>query len=75
MRKLRKVEKETIITYNEADEYAEVFTYNRKLQNKLQGKLNAELILDNGYGGKTFIVPKKWIRVSSYGKREGRGGL
>lgn len=66
--KLTNQERETIICFNEADKTAEVFTYNGRMLRDLD-KLSSERPdevqhkKDNGDGGHTYIVPKKWIKV------------
>jgi len=65
--KLSAIEKETIIIFNELDETAEVFTYNKNLITSLK-KLSkerpkeVELRKENEEGEITFIVPKEWLR-------------
>lgn len=65
---LTNAERETIICFNEQDNTARVFTYNRKVSNYLteqakdpQSKCIA--LEDNLNGGLTFEVPKKWVKV------------
>ena len=68
MANLSNYERETIITFNEAEPTAVVYTCNRKLQNKLN-----KLVGDNSNisvrrkddESVTYVVPKKWIKVSS----------
>lgn len=59
-------EKETIITYNEADDTAQVFTYHKALINKIE-KLRAKdqriVLLREGDGYKEYSLPKKAVRV------------
>lgn len=57
------LERETIILYNEEEQTADVFTYNVALQNKLVN-LKVKVDRDNGYGGMSFTVPKRWVKVS-----------
>lgn len=65
---LSKLEKETIITYNEAEAEAEIYTYNRPLQRKLE-KLAQErpeevkILCADKTGSKTFRLPKKFVTV------------
>ena len=51
-------EKETIITFDETPADAVIFTYNRKWQTHLEKKLGLKPIMDNGYGGKEYHIPK-----------------
>lgn len=74
---LTKVEKETIITYNEAEPTADVFTYNKALIRKLE-KLCAEYpqefknIVNTGDESKSFVVPKKYVKVTAPRKFNGK---
>jgi hypothetical protein len=61
MRKLTRFEKETIINFNEAEDTAHIFTYNRPLQRHLENKLGFKPVKDNGFGGKEYEIPKDWI--------------
>lgn len=76
MVQLTSYEKETIIRFSEAkDEYAECFTYNTRLINRLrelstQRPDDCKFISDNGNGGLTFSFPKKWVRINPPPKRE-----
>lgn len=55
-------EKETIITFNEADPEAEVFTYSPRWQKHMKDRfgLKGE---PNDAGAKTYIIPKSRIRL------------
>lgn len=65
---LTNLERETIICFNEAEPTAEVFTYNGRMLRDL-AKLTkerpdeAQMIRDNGSGGMTYHVPKKWVKI------------
>lgn len=65
---LTKIEKETIILYNEAEPTADIFTYNKALIKKLE-TLCAERpeevknTVTNSDGSKSFIVPKKYVKI------------
>jgi len=61
-RNLTGYEKETIINFNEAEDIAYIFTYNKAWQKHLEGKLGLKPTMDNGYGGKEYELPKKRIR-------------
>jgi len=61
-RKLTKYERETIINFNEGDDMASIFTYNRAWQKHLEKRLGLKTTMDNGYGGKEYQIPKKRIR-------------
>lgn len=65
---LTNAERETIICFNEQDNTARVFTYNRKMSNYLREQASdpqtkCRLLEDNLNGGLTFEVPKKWVKV------------
>ena len=67
MSNLSNYEKETIINYNNEESTAQVFTYHRALQNKLNKLIgvNPDIsILRHGDEWTEYIVPKKWIKVS-----------
>ena len=55
-------EKETIILFNEAEEMASIFTYNKAWQKHLEQKLGLKPVMDNDAGGKEYELPKKRIR-------------
>ncbi|MGI6096368.1 MAG: molecular chaperone [Lachnospiraceae bacterium] len=65
---LSKLEKETIINFNEEEEAAEIYTYNVRLQNRLE-KISLErpedvkLVCVDGRGEKTYRLPKKYVSV------------
>lgn len=67
---LTREEMETIITYNEAEQTASVFTYNTALRNKLS-RLAEEYpdeckLEKTAWDGKVvdYTVPKRWVKVS-----------
>ena len=67
--KLTKYEQETIILFNESESTAAVYTYNTGLQNTLHSfcQSHPEQVTqtgDNGYGGLTYSLPKKWVKVA-----------
>ena len=72
MYKLLKIEQETIITYNQGEKEADVFTYDKTLQAKLDNLLgkNKDIRTKGAHaafrdtGAKVYLVPKKWIKVS-----------
>ena len=64
---LSNYERETIINFNEAEPTANVYTCNRRLQNKLNKLIGvnpdiSELRKDDE--AVTYRVPKNWIKVS-----------
>ena len=65
-----KIEQETVILFNEAEPTASVYTYNGALKRKLSGLCDirpteARQTRDDGRGGLTFEVPKRWIKVNA----------
>lgn len=64
MDKLTKYDKETTITYNNAEPNAEIFTYDRKLITKLKKK-NIKMTEVNEDGSIMCIIPKSWIKIST----------
>ena len=67
--KLSNYEKETIFLSNESEQTASVFTYNAALKRQLGALCGSHpdqvrRTADNGYGGQTFELPKKWIKIS-----------
>ena len=73
MYKYTKYEQETIFLYNQEEKTAEIYTYNQSLMRKL-GKgclLYPDLfkLKCEGYGAKTFIIPKKYISVRTPSKQ------
>lgn len=67
--KLSNYEKETIFLSNEAEPTTSVFTYNGALKRQLTALCKSHpdqvrRMMDNGHGGQTFELPKKWIKIS-----------
>ena len=61
-RKLTRYERETIINFNEGDDMASIFTYNRAWQKHLEKRLGLKPTMDNGFGGRAYEIDKKRIR-------------
>lgn len=66
---LSNLEKETVILFNEKEDTASVYTHNGKLLRYLQ-RMESErpedvqlVMEDEMYGGKTYLVPKKWVKI------------
>lgn len=57
-----KLEQETIILFNEAEDMAEVYTHNVKLQNRLNKfkVQHPDLVSVQGF---TYTLPKKLLRI------------
>ena len=64
MDRLTKYDKETVITYDNGNPCAEIFTYDKKLINKLKKK-NIKLNIVNDDGEVSCSIPKTWIKIST----------
>lgn len=67
--RLSNVEKETVINFNEAKRTASVYTHNAALIKQLSElcRTHPEQVRQtaaNGWGGLTFELPKKWLKLS-----------
>ena len=67
--KLSGTERETIVLYNEAEAAASIYTHNTALCKQLSELCVAypeqvRQTADNGYGGISFELPKKWVRIT-----------
>ena len=67
--RLTNIEKETIINFNEAECAASVYTHNEALKRQLLElyRTHPEQVRQtaaNAWGGLTFELPKKWLKVS-----------
>ena len=60
-RRLTSYEQETIINFNKAEDVAYIFTYEKMWQKHLEGRLGLKPVMDNGFGGKAYEIPKKRI--------------
>lgn len=66
--KLSNLERETVITFNEAENFAEVFTYNSRMKRTLAGLAadrpsDVEHIKTTPEGGETYSIPKGWLKI------------
>ncbi len=64
--KLNKFERETIISFNEAEATATIYTHNAALVNKLEKiRQNNPLIIEVAQDehSRTYNLPKAWIKV------------
>jgi len=59
---LRNTEQETIINFNEAEDTADVFTYNERWIRYLEG-LGFTAYMVNSFGGKDYTIPKHMIHL------------
>ena len=55
-------EQETIISFNKAEDTAHIFTYEKTWQKHLEEKLGLKPVMDNGFGGKEYELPKSRIK-------------
>ena len=60
--RLTNYEQETIINFNKAEDIAYIFTYEKTWQNHLEGRLGLKPVMDNGFGGKEYELPKSRIK-------------
>ena len=67
--RLSNYEKETIINFNEGEDKANIFTYNKVWQRHLEKNLGLKPVMDNGYGGKEYEISKKRIKPPRAPKR------
>ena len=62
-------EQETIISFNKDEDIAHIFTYEKTWQKHLEGRLGLKPVMDNGFGGKEYELPKSRIRPPRAPKR------
>ncbi len=65
-----RIEQETVITFNEAEQTATVYTYKGAFKRKLTSLSvdrpdEVRQTGDDGHGGLTFTIPKKWVKVNA----------
>lgn len=66
--KLSRVEQETIISFNEEEQTADVYTHNRKMKHRLRDIAEAfpeecEQVQKNDYGGETYRISKSLVQI------------
>jgi len=61
--RLSKQEQETIINFNREEDKAYIFTYEKKWQRHLEGKLGLKPVNENGKGGNEYEVDKCCVRL------------
>ena len=61
-RTLSAYEQETIINFNKAEDVAYVCTYEETWQKHLEGRLGVKPVMDNGFGGNEYELPKSRIK-------------
>jgi hypothetical protein len=54
-------EQETIINFNKEEGIAYIFTYEKTWQKHLEKRLGLKPVMDNGFGGKEYQIPKGLI--------------
>ena len=59
--KVEYADQETIITFNRAEKEARIFTYEPTWKKHLEKNLGLKPIMDNGCGGREYIIDKKRI--------------
>jgi len=68
MSTISRLEQETIIIFNEAEDKAEVCTYNGRLKSRMvelsEQRPDSVMFKDNAGGAATYIVPKNWIKIN-----------
>ena len=62
-RRLTSYEQETIINFNKAEDTAYIFTYEKTWQKHLEGRLGLKPVMDNGFGGREYQLPKTMIKL------------
>ena len=55
-------EQETIISFDKAEDVAHIFTYEKTWQKHLEKRLGLKPVMDNGFGGKDYVIEKRRIR-------------
>jgi hypothetical protein len=61
-RRLSAYEQKTIISFNKAEDRAYIFNYEKKWQKHLENRLGLKPVMDNGFGGKEYELPKLRIK-------------
>lgn len=67
---ISRYEQETVITFNEEEKTATVYTYNGKIKRKLESLSvdrpdEVRQTGDDTHGGLTFEIPKRWVKVNA----------
>ena len=60
-RGLSAYEQETIINFNKEESIAYIFTYEKTWQKHLEQRLGLKPVMNNGFGGKEYQLPKGLI--------------
>ena len=56
-------EQETIITFNREEKLASIFTHEKTWQDHLEKNLKLKPVMDNGAGGREYLIDKKRIKM------------
>ena len=67
---MTRIEQETIINFNEAENTATVYTHNSALIRKLEGLADQrpdDVCRGRAFqdGGREYIIPKRWVKVNA----------
>lgn len=66
---MTRAEKETIITFNEEEDVAIVYTYNGRVKREIERAIEssgdgaARVVEKNKDGSAEYVIPKKWVKV------------
>jgi hypothetical protein len=60
---LSKFEQETIVNFNQGEDTAHIFTYNKAWQRHLEKRLGLKPARVNSFGGKDYELPRRFIRA------------
>ena len=58
-----RIERETIINFNDEEDMADIYTESKKWQKHLEEKLGLKPYMVNGSGGKEYELPKSMIKL------------
>ena len=61
-RTLSAYEQETVINFNKAEDIAHIFTYEKTWQKHLEERLGLKPVMDNGFGGREYQLPRSRIK-------------
>lgn len=67
---LTKFERETIVNFNQGEDTASIFTYEKTWRSHLERKLGLKAVMDNGHGGKLYELPKRLIPMPRTKQRQ-----
>lgn len=58
-----KIERETVITFNEDEDNAQIWTASEVVHNRLKKRLGTDYMIEDGERHSTWKMPKKLIRL------------